>query len=95
VRDEEFTYVAKSAEESLARLSRVGEETQAVLEKLTADQLEGSFMKDDMAVPVRWAIHHVIFHSGLHIGHMQLTYQLWNKGMATTSPRWFDRLPKK
>ncbi len=94
VRDEEFTYVAKSSEEPLARLSKVGEETHAVLEKLTAEQLESSFMKDDMAIPVRWAIHHVIFHSSLHIGHMQLTYQLWNNGKATTSPRWFERLPK-
>lgn len=95
VRDEEFTYVAKSPDEALERLLKVGEETKAVLEKLTAEQLESSLMKDDMAVPVRWAIHHVIFHSSLHIGHMQLTYQLWNKGKATISPRWFDRLPKK
>jgi hypothetical protein len=51
-------------------------------------------MKDDHAVTARWAIHHIIYHSGLHIGHMQLTYQLWNKGKAANSPRWFDRLPK-
>jgi uncharacterized damage-inducible protein DinB len=95
IRDQEFTYVAKSSQEPLERLSKVGEETHAILEKLSAEQLEGSFMKDDMAVPIRWAIHHVIFHSSLHIGHMQLTYQLWNQGKATTSPRWFDRLPKK
>ena len=94
-RDAEFRYVATSAEEPLARLRKVGEETQAVLEKLTAEELESSFMKDDHAVPVRWAIHHIIYHSGLHIGHMQLTYQLWADGKATSSPRWFDRLPKK
>jgi len=94
-RDAEFRYVAISAEEPLARLRNVGEETQAVLEKLTAEELESSFIKDDHAVPVRWAIHHIIYHSGLHIGHMQLTYQLWADGKATSSPRWFDRLPKK
>ena len=94
-RDAEFRYVATSAEEPLARLRNVGEETQAVLEKLTAEELESSFMKDDHAVPVRWAIHHIIYHSGLHIGHMQLTYQLWADGKATSSPRWFDRLPKE
>ena len=94
-RDAEFRYVATSAEEPLARLRNVGEETHAVLEKLTAEELESSFMKDDHAVPVRWAIHHIIYHSGLHIGHMQLTYQLWADGKATSSPRWFDRLPKK
>lgn len=95
VRDAEFTYVATNSDEALARLGKVGAETQNVLGKLTAEDLDGAFMKDDHAVPVRWAIHHVIYHSGLHIGHMQLTYQLWADGKATTSPRWFDRLPKK
>jgi uncharacterized damage-inducible protein DinB len=94
VRDDEFKYVATSPDEALARLSKTGEESHAVLSKLTAEELESTFMKDDHAVPVRWAIHHIIYHSGLHIGHMQLTYQLWNKGKAAQSPRWFDRLPK-
>ncbi len=94
-RDQEFTFVAQSAEEPLARLEKTSDETHAVLKKLTAEKLGSSFMKDGMAVPVRWSIHHVIFHSSLHIGHMQLTFQLWNKGKATSSPRWFDRLPKK
>jgi uncharacterized damage-inducible protein DinB len=94
VRDNEFKYVATSPDEALARLRKTGEETQAVLEKLTTDELESTFMKDDHGVPARWAIHHIIYHSGLHIGHMQLTYQLWNKGKAAQSPRWFDRLPK-
>lgn len=93
-RDAEFRYIATSAEEPLARLRRVGEETQEVLGALKPEQLDDSFMKDDHAVAVRWAIHHVIYHYSLHIGHMQLTYQLWNKGKATSSPRWFDRLPK-
>lgn len=83
VRDQEFTFVAQSAEEPLARLAKVGNETHAVLDKLTAERLGSSFMKDDVAVPVRWAIHHVMVHSALHIGHMQLTYQLWNKGIAS------------
>ena len=94
VRDLEFKYVATSDEEPLARLQQVGRETHAVLEKFTESQLNGSFMKDDMDVPVRWAIHHVIYHTSLHIGHMQLTYQLWNKGKAAANVRWFDRLKK-
>ena len=93
-RDSEFILVAASAEEPLARLAKVAEETRGVLSKLTPADLDGSFMKDDHAVRVRWAILHVIYHYSLHIGHMQLTYQLWNKGMASTSPRWFDRLPR-
>jgi uncharacterized damage-inducible protein DinB len=95
VRDAEFTYKSDSPKEALDKLAKVAEETDSVLAKLTADELDGTVEKDGRAVPIRWIIHHVIYHYSLHIGHMQLTYQMWNKGMAATSPRWFDRLTKK
>jgi hypothetical protein len=44
---------------------------------------------------VRWGILHVIDHTSLHLGHMQITYQLWNEGKSKPSPRWFERLPSK
>lgn len=94
VRDDEFKYVATSAKEPLERLAAVAKETEAVLGNLTQEQLDGVIMKDDHAVPMRWIIHHMIYHYSLHIGHMQLTYQMWNKGIAAESPRWFHRLPK-
>ena len=43
-------------------------------------------------VPVRWAILHVIDHTALHLGHMQITYQLWMGGQRGPSPRWYERL---
>ena len=95
IRDDEFKYVATSAKESLEPLTTVAKETEEVLSKLTAAQLDETFEKDGRAIPLRWIIHHVIYHYSLHIGHMQLTYQLWSQGMAAASPRWFDRLPKK
>jgi uncharacterized damage-inducible protein DinB len=95
VREDEFKYVAASAKETLEPLAAVAKETQDVLSKVTAEQLDGTIEKDGKALPLRWIIHHVIYHYSLHIGHMQLTYQLWNKGLAATSPRWFDRVPKK
>lgn len=82
VRDEEFAYVAASPADALARLAKTAAESRAVLEPLTAEQLAGSFLRDDHPVAVRWAIVHTIKHISLHIGHMQLTYQLWNKGKA-------------
>lgn len=94
VRDTEFSFVATSADEPLALLAKIADETEKVLAALSPADLESSFMKDDHAVSVRWAIMHVIYHYSLHIGHMQLTYQLWNKGKASESPRWFDRVPK-
>jgi hypothetical protein len=94
VRDSEFVYVADSPREGIDRLAKVADETRSILSNYTADQLEGTVAKDGREVPIRWVIHHVIYHYSLHIGHMQLTYQLWNKGMAASSPRWFDRIPK-
>jgi hypothetical protein len=29
----------------------------------------------------------------LHLGHMQLTYQLWQGGQGKPSPYWVERLP--
>ncbi len=81
-RPSEFSFVSTSTEEPLARLAKLAAETQEVLSKLTPAELDASFMKDDHAVLVRWAILHVISHYSLHIGHMELTYQLWNKGKA-------------
>jgi uncharacterized damage-inducible protein DinB len=94
VREAEFMYVADSPKEGLDRLAKVAEATSSILGNYTAEQLEGTVAKEGRNVPIRWIIHHVIYHYSLHIGHMQLTYQLWNKGMAATSPRWFDRIPK-
>ena len=93
-RDAEFKYTATSANEPLTRLAKVSEETREVLGRLSAEQLDSSFMKDEHLVPVRWAILHVIYHYALHLGHMQLSYQLWNNGKASSSPRWFNRLPR-
>ncbi len=94
IREDEFKYVAGSAKEALEPLATVAVETQDVLGKLTAQDLDGNIDRDGRLIPLRWVIHHIIYHYSLHIGHMQLTYQLWNKGMAATSPRWFDRLPR-
>jgi hypothetical protein len=46
----------------------------------------------DRVIPVRWCILHVIDHTALHLGHMQLTYQLWMGGQPGPSPRWFERV---
>jgi hypothetical protein len=94
IREDEFKYVAATASKALEPLAAVAKESEEILNHLTSEQLEGDIDKDGKKLPLRWIIHHVIYHYALHIGHMQLTYQLWNKGMAATSPRWFDRIPK-
>ena len=92
-RNAEFVTEVSSAAGLLQRLDTSGAETRLVLPSLTAAELDGSRQAGDKIVPVRWAILHVIDHTSLHLGHMQLTYQLWHGGQGANAPRWYQRLP--
>ena len=92
-RDAEFVTEVRGAADLLPRLEASGAETRAVLPSLTAADLDGTRQAGDKIVPVRWVILHVIDHTALHLGHMQLTYQLWQGGQSADAPRWYQRLP--
>ncbi len=92
-RDLEFKTVAENAAGLVEKLAFNADESQRILAALSAEDLDGAREVDGRIVPVRWAILHVIDHTALHLGHMQITYQLWNRGQAMTAPRWFQRLP--
>lgn len=92
-RDAEFATHAADASELVQLLERVGAETHRVLTTSNESDLEGVREARDHTVPVRWCILHVIEHTALHLGHMQLTYQLWAGGSGKPSPFWFERLP--
>lgn len=91
-RDSEFATEADDATELVDRLNAVGAVTREVLGELNEEDLAGTRDVQERTVPVRWGILHVIDHTALHLGHMQLTYQLWSSGMAGPSPRWFERV---
>jgi uncharacterized damage-inducible protein DinB len=91
-RDAEFETRAASAAELVDRLERVAKETRLVCSALSTPDLDSSREVGGRTVPVRWCILHVIDHTALHLGHMQLTYQLWMGGKSGPSPRWFERL---
>jgi uncharacterized damage-inducible protein DinB len=91
-RDAEFAAQVSDAAELIRLLERTGAETREVFSKLTAADLEGRREVEGRMVPVRWAILHVIDHTALHLGHMQITYQLWMGGQSKLSPFWFERL---
>ncbi len=92
-RDAEFRLEVADASELLRRFDSVQVETREVFSTLTTADLEGSREASGKTVSVRWGILHVIDHTALHLGHMQITYQLWNEGKSKPSPRWFERLP--
>jgi uncharacterized damage-inducible protein DinB len=91
-RDAEFGAQADAAMELLRLLEETGRETRAVLSALSQADLEGVREARGRTVPVRWCILHVVDHTALHLGHMQLTYQVWMGGRSKPSPLWFDRL---
>ncbi len=93
-RDAEFAVVAENASDVIRLLEKSAQETREVFAALSESDLDGTRQARDRIVPVRWCILHVIDHTALHLGHMQITYQLWS-GKSAHSPLWFERLPPK
>lgn len=91
-RSAEFVVEVDGAAPLLRRLDDVAGETREVFARLTAENLEGTREARGRPVTVRWGVLHVVDHTALHLGHMQITYQLWAHGMSQPSPRWFERL---
>ncbi len=88
----EFRLVVEDGRELQERLAAVAAETQRILQDLPDSVLDETRVVQGRSVSVRWGILHVIDHTALHLGHMQITYQLWMHGRAHPSPRWFERV---
>lgn len=91
-RDAEFQSSAGHAADLVALLGQAEPETRQVLSALNEADLAGAREARSRVIPVRWCILHVIDHTALHLGHMQLTVQLWQGGQSGPSPRWFERI---
>jgi len=89
----EFVIQVTDTSELLGRLDATGTETRQVFSALSNADLDGTREVEERTVAVRWGLLHVIDHTALHLGHMQITYQLWKGGISKPSPRWFERLP--
>jgi uncharacterized damage-inducible protein DinB len=76
-RPAEFATKGVSVKELNARLETVAKHTETALAALTSAQLEETRKFRDQSVTVRWAIVALIQHIAMHVGHMQLTRQLW------------------
>jgi uncharacterized damage-inducible protein DinB len=93
-RDAEFVIQAADAAEMNRLLEATAAETREVFSALSPADLDDVRKVRGRTVSVRWSILHVIDHTALHLGHMQITYQLWAGGQSKPSPLWFDRLKK-
>jgi|MudIll2142460700_1097286.scaffolds.fasta_scaffold452395_1 uncharacterized damage-inducible protein DinB len=76
-RDAEFATQGVRAEDLMAKLDAVGRVTEEVLSSFGEAQLDEGRRYRDRQITVRWGILHVIEHVCQHLGHMQLTRQLW------------------
>jgi uncharacterized damage-inducible protein DinB len=93
-RDAEFAAQASDASELIRLLEDTGAETREVFATLAEAHLDGTRQVRGRTIPVRRCILHVIDHTALHLGHIQLTYQLWNRGQSKPSPFWYERWSK-
>jgi uncharacterized damage-inducible protein DinB len=92
-RDAEFVTQAADASQLHLLLEGAGVETREVFSVLSEADLASTREARGRTVSVRWCVLHVVDHTALHLGHMQITYQLWTGGQSQPSPRWFARLP--
>ncbi len=76
-RPAEFATRGVSLKELNARLEAAAKVTETALTALTPAQLEEPRKFREESVTVRWAIVLLIEHIAMHVGHMQLTRQLW------------------
>lgn len=93
-RDAEFSTQSISAEELIHLLDHTLTETTAIFSDLDNEGMDQTRTVRGKLVAVRWAIVHVIDHTALHLGHMQMTYQLLTHGIAHPAPLWDQRLPQ-
>jgi len=92
-REAEFATQAAYSAEIVRLLENTARETREVFRMLKDTDLKETRETAGRTVPVRWCLLHVIDHTSLHLGHMQVTFQLWAGGRSIPSPLWFERLP--
>ena len=83
-REAEFKVKGLSEKELIQRLSDNEAYFQKALEPLALQQLDESRTspRNGQIVTVGWALCHVLKHTSLHLGHMQITRQLWEQLQA-------------
>lgn len=94
-REAEFRTRVEDADILLALLKRTASESREIFSQLKPTDLDGTRQVGGHSVTVRWGLLHVVDHTALHLGHMQLTYQLRHGGRNKPSPLWYQRLPQR
>ena len=67
-------------DESLAR-------SKARLESLPPSQYDEQRERRGRTMTVRWAVYHALEHTAMHVGHMQITRQVYDEQSSASAPR--------
>lgn len=81
VRENEFRVSGMDAETLAERINIMTAYAHSALNKLSLDDLpkEKSRLNDGRPVTVGWALLHALEHTALHLGHIQITRQMWDE----------------
>lgn len=84
-RESEFSAHGLEPEELAVKLSESWAFVQSVLAGLTQVDLDSIRIspRDGREITVSWALGHVLKHTALHVGHLQVTRQLWQSQMGS------------
>jgi uncharacterized damage-inducible protein DinB len=80
-REDEFLAKELSAEELVKKLDDSLVNIQVAFERLMVDDLSKMRVspRDGREFSIGWAISHALEHTALHVGHIQITRQLWDE----------------
>ncbi len=81
VREEEFQVYELDANTLTQKTNTATEYAHSAIENLSLDDLpiEKSRLYDGSPVTVGWALLHALEHTAIHLGHIQITRQMWDE----------------
>ena len=79
VRTQEFHTRGVPAAEMLRRLDAAIDYARGGLSRLVLDDLAQARQDEDGPITVGWALIHALDHAYMHLGHVQLTCQIWRQ----------------
>ena len=79
VREQEFQTHGVLSAEMLRRLDAVIDSVRRALPRLGLEDLDKERKDEDGTVTCGWALLHALEHAYLHLGHVQITCQMWRQ----------------
>ena len=79
VREQEFQTRGVLSAEMLRRLDAVIDYARSALPRLGLEDLDQERKDEDATITCGWALLHALEHAYLHLGHLQLTCQIWRQ----------------